>query len=162
MEVVADKSVKLFCMENGQQRNIATIPNAAKLDGTDVIEMVDVPGVTRFLLNGRMIGDVQGSPALGAQIGVMAYDIGMFGIANFSITSDGENLPTQPIVGNVQGAVQHRKRQIPVPNPHRKLPIMVLNLRQVPEGFLVLCPTLAVMGAYRVSLLRTGAQHLCA
>lgn len=103
MEVVADKSVKLFCMENGQQRNIATIPNVARLDGTDVIEMIDVPGVTRFLLNGRMIGDVQGSPALGAQIGVMAYDIGMFGIANFSITSDGENVPTQPIVGSGQG-----------------------------------------------------------
>ncbi|MDH7793076.1 DUF4344 domain-containing metallopeptidase [Ochrobactrum sp. AN78] len=103
MEVVADKSVKLFCMENGQQRNIATIPNVAKLDGTDVIEMVEVPGVTRFLLNGRMIGDVQGSPALGAQIGVMAYDTGMFGIANFSITSDGENVPTQPIVGSGQG-----------------------------------------------------------
>ena len=104
MEIVADKSVKLFCMENGQQRNIATIPNIAKLDGTDVIEMVDVPGVTRFLLNGRMIGDVQGSPALGAQIGIMAYDIGMFGIANFNITSEGQIVPTQPIVGRGQGA----------------------------------------------------------
>lgn len=66
--------------------------------------MVDVLGVTRFLLNGRMIGDVQGSPALGAQIGIMAYDIGMFGIANFNITSEGQIVPTQPIVGRGQGA----------------------------------------------------------
>lgn len=102
MEVIADKSAKLFCMENGKRQDIATIPNAAKLDGTDVIEMVDVPGVTRFLLNGRMIGDVQGSAALGAQIGIMAYDTGVFAITDFNITSDGQNVPTQPVTPSQQ------------------------------------------------------------
>ncbi|MDR6434813.1 DUF4344 domain-containing metallopeptidase [Brucella pseudogrignonensis] len=98
MEIMADKSAKLFCMDNGKRLDIANVPNAAKLDGSDVIEMVDVPGVSRFLLNGKTIGDVQASRALGAQIGVMAYDVGMFAIANFSITSDGQNVPTQPFV----------------------------------------------------------------
>ncbi len=64
--------------------------------------MVDVPGVTRFLLNGRMIGDVQGSAALGAQIGIMAYDTGVFAITDFNITSDGQNVPTQPVTPSQQ------------------------------------------------------------
>lgn len=102
MEITADKSAKLFCMDDGQRLDIANVPNAAKLDGSDIIEMVDVPGVSRFLLNGKTIGDVQASRALGAQIGIMAYDVGIFTVRGFSITSDGENVPTQPITPSTQ------------------------------------------------------------
>lgn len=104
MEIMADKSAKLFCMDNGQRLDIANVPNAARLDGSDVVEMVDVPGVSRFLLNGKTIGDVQASRALGAQIGIMAYDVGMFAVSGFSIMSEGQNVPTQPFVPSTQSS----------------------------------------------------------
>lgn len=86
MEVTAAGAANLFCIEGGKTRSIATVEKAARLDGSDVIEMVDVPGAARFYLNGQEVGDVEGSPALGDEIGVMAYDRGTFGVAGFTIT----------------------------------------------------------------------------
>ena len=86
MEVTAAASANLFCVVNKEYQEVATVPNAAKLDGSDVIEMVDVPGGARFYLNGQTIGDLKGATALGSEIGVMAYDRGTFGIADFRIS----------------------------------------------------------------------------
>ncbi|MCY1127172.1 DUF4344 domain-containing metallopeptidase [Frigidibacter sp. RF13] len=86
MEVTASASASLFCVVDKQYQEIATVPNAAKLDGSDVIEMVDVPGGARFYLNGQTIGDLKGSAALGSEIGIMAYDRGTFGIADFRVS----------------------------------------------------------------------------
>lgn len=88
IEITADKNTILFCLEGDKRRDIATIPNLAKLDGSDRIKVVELPGAARFIVNGKVVGDVTDSSAVGADIGVMAYDVGTFGIADFSITTD--------------------------------------------------------------------------
>lgn len=88
LEITASKSVSLFCTENEKRREIATLPNLAKLDGSDIIKVIEVPGAARFILNDQKIGDVEDSPALGSEVGIMAYDIGTFGIAEFKIDAN--------------------------------------------------------------------------
>ena len=87
MEIVASATARLFCVANGKYREVASVPNAAKLDGSDVISMIDIPGAARFYVNGNKIGDLDGEPALGSEIGIMAYDLGTFGLADFSISA---------------------------------------------------------------------------
>jgi len=87
MEVIASATARLFCITDGKYEEIASVPNAAKMDGSDVISMVDIPGAARFYVNGNKIGDLDGVPALGSEIGIMAYDRGTFGLADFSISA---------------------------------------------------------------------------
>jgi hypothetical protein len=87
LDVIATATAHLFCVTNGKADEIATVPNAAKLDGNDVITMVDIPGAARLYVNGNQIGDLDGVPALGSEIGIMAYDKGTFGLADFSIAA---------------------------------------------------------------------------
>lgn len=103
LEITAQAAANLFCVEGGKSRTIANQPNAARMDGTDTIEMVDVPGAARFYLNGQQIGDVEGSPALGDEIGIMAYDRGTFGISGFSITDVSAAPAPQPEAGQGGG-----------------------------------------------------------
>ncbi|KRC76175.1 hypothetical protein ASE30_06075 [Achromobacter sp. Root83] len=88
LEITAAKNTLLFCLQGDKRTDIASVPNVAKLDGSDRIKVVEVPGAARFLVNGQKIGDVENVPALGADIGIMAYDQGTFGIADFSINSN--------------------------------------------------------------------------
>ncbi|MNX75496.1 hypothetical protein D3C86_1069660 [compost metagenome] len=88
LEITAGKNTLLFCLEGDKRTDIASVPNVAKLDGSDRIKIVEVPGAARFLVNGQKIGDVENVPALGSQIGIMAYDEGTFGIADFAINSN--------------------------------------------------------------------------
>ncbi|WP_255809083.1 DUF4344 domain-containing metallopeptidase [Achromobacter animicus] len=88
LEIRADRNILLFCLEGQKRRDIASVPNVAKLDGTDRIRVVEVPGAARFLVNGQKIGDIEDEAALGSEIGIMAYDEGTFGIADFMIVSD--------------------------------------------------------------------------
>ncbi|QYJ22830.1 hypothetical protein KYT87_06230 [Achromobacter sp. ES-001] len=88
LEIMADKNTKLFCLEGQNRRDFGSVPNVAKLDGSDRIKVVEVPGAARFIVNGQKIGDVADVSALGADIGIMAYDVGTFGIADFSITTN--------------------------------------------------------------------------
>ncbi len=92
IEISANKAVNLFCTEGEKRLNIASVPNLAKLDGSDTIKIIEVPGAARFLLNDQKIGEVSDIPALGAEVGIMAYDIGTFAITGFNIDS---NLNTQ-------------------------------------------------------------------
>lgn len=86
MEITAKAAANLFCNIGGEHDPIANIPGAAKMDGSDVIEMVEVPGSATFFLNGTEIGTVTHQTALGGELGIMAYDIGTFGLADFTIT----------------------------------------------------------------------------
>ncbi len=104
MEITAQAAANLFCVEGGKTRSIANLANAARMDGSDMIEMVDVPGAARFYLNGQQVGDVEGSPALGDEIGIMAYDRGTFGISGFSIANVAAAPAQQPEAG--QGGSQ--------------------------------------------------------
>ena len=101
MEITAKAAANLFCYTNDKYEPIATVEGAAKLDGSDVIEMAEVQGAARFFVNGQTIGDVEGKPALGADIGLMAYDRATFGIAGFQIA----DLEPQSGGGEAQGAV---------------------------------------------------------
>ncbi len=100
LEIRADRNTLLFCLEGQKRRDIASVPNVAKLDGTDRIKVVEVPGAARFIVNGQKIADVENEPALGSEVGIMAYDEGTFGIADFTINS---NLAAQPAGGGAQG-----------------------------------------------------------
>lgn len=85
MEITADASANLFCIVGGQQQQVAKVAGAAKMDGSDIIEMIELPGVARFILNGQTVGDVEYASALGGEIGIMAYERGTFGLADFLI-----------------------------------------------------------------------------
>lgn len=100
IEITADKNTQLFCLDGQNRRDIASVPNLAKLDGSDRIKVVEVPGAARFIVNGQKIGDVEDAAALGSEVGIMAYDVGTFGIADFTVNS---NLaPAQSGGGNGQ------------------------------------------------------------
>jgi rhodanese-related sulfurtransferase len=88
LEISADKNTQLFCLEGQNRRDFGSMPNVAKLDGSDRIKVVEVPGAARFIVNGQKIGDVADVPALGGDIGIMAYDVGTFGVADFAITTN--------------------------------------------------------------------------
>ncbi|KQN72480.1 DUF4344 domain-containing metallopeptidase [Devosia sp. Leaf64] len=85
-EVTAAAEANLFCVINEKFESIATLPKAAKLDGSDVIEMIEVPGRATFLVNGEVLGEISATEALGADLGVMAYERGTFGLADFTIS----------------------------------------------------------------------------
>jgi len=94
LEITADKNTLLFCLEGQKRRDIASVPNLAKLDGSDRMKVVELPGAARFVVNGQIIGDVTDSPAVGSEIGIMAYDVGTFGIADFTIESNVGSKPS--------------------------------------------------------------------
>lgn len=85
-ELTAASEANLFCVIDGQFESIASVPNGAKLDGSDTLEMIEVPGSARFIVNGTVLGDVTDGAALGDEIGIMAYERGTFGLADFTIT----------------------------------------------------------------------------
>ncbi|HWV21527.1 MAG TPA: hypothetical protein VN036_10895, partial [Devosia sp.] len=85
-ELTAEASAHLFCVIDEKFQSIATLANAAKLDGSDIIEMVETPGTARFLVNGKALGDVTNGAALGDEIGIMAYERGTFGLADFTVS----------------------------------------------------------------------------
>lgn len=110
LEIRADSNILLFCLEGQKRRDIASVPNVAKLDGTDRIRVVEVPGAARFLVNGQKIGDIEDEAALGSEIGVMAYDEGTFGIADFIIYSD---VAAKPAGSGAQGAAGAGAPRVP-------------------------------------------------
>ncbi|UXN74884.1 hypothetical protein N8D56_07745 [Devosia sp. A8/3-2] len=44
MEITAEAKGNLFCVIEGDFKSIASVPNAARMDGSDIITMVEVPG----------------------------------------------------------------------------------------------------------------------
>ncbi|WYX19642.1 hypothetical protein WJ973_29260 [Achromobacter xylosoxidans] len=88
LELTAAKQTLLFCLDGDKRRDIANVPNVAKLDGSDRIKVVEVPGAARFIVNGQKIGDIENEPALGSELGIMAYEVGTFGIADFAINTN--------------------------------------------------------------------------
>ncbi|GHC46423.1 DUF4344 domain-containing metallopeptidase [Neogemmobacter tilapiae] len=84
-EVTVGGSAVLFCNENGQSNTIANVTGVARMDGSDVLEVLEIPGAAQFSVNGQVIGEIAGSAALGADIGLMTYDRGQFAVADFAI-----------------------------------------------------------------------------
>ena len=101
LELTADKNTLLFCLQGDKRRDIASVPNVAKLDGSDRIRVVELPGAARFIVNGQKIGDVRDEPATGSQIGIMAYDVGTFGIADFAVTAGEADAKPAPAAGGL-------------------------------------------------------------
>ncbi|MGN6457950.1 MAG: DUF4344 domain-containing metallopeptidase [Achromobacter mucicolens] len=114
LEIRADRNTMLFCLEGQTRRDIASVPNVAKLDGTDRIRVVEVPGAARFLVNGQKIADIENEPALGSEIGIMAYDEGTFGIADFMIVSD---VAAKPAGSGAQGGAGAGAPRVPSAAP---------------------------------------------
>ncbi|OAD13964.1 DUF4344 domain-containing metallopeptidase [Achromobacter insolitus] len=117
LELTADKNTLLFCLQGQNRRDIASLPNVAKLDGSDRIRVVELPGAARFIVNGKQIGDVSNEPATGSELGIMAYDVGTFGVADFKITMTGQSEAT-PAAGTLptrggSGAAQKPQAQAP-------------------------------------------------
>lgn len=88
MEITADATANLFCLIDGKKEAIASVAKSAKMDGSDIIEMFEIPGAARFLINGTQIGDAHFPSALGDEVGIMAYERGTFGLADFTIVDE--------------------------------------------------------------------------
>lgn len=121
MELTAAAAANLFCVIGGKHQPIANVPNGARLDGSDTIEMLELPGSARFYVNDTMIGDVTFASALGGEVGIMAYERGTFGLADFAITNGtptaatGTGLP--PKGGAASGGGLPPKGGAPAPAP---------------------------------------------
>ncbi len=120
VEITAARVANLICGTPGNSQNLGSLQNAARLDGSDVVEMPEVPGAARFIVNGQIVGDVGDLPALGGDVGVMAYDRGTFGVTGFVVEGGqppaGGALP--PPGGVAQGGGQagsHDQPQGPIP-----------------------------------------------
>ncbi|MFJ1302722.1 DUF4344 domain-containing metallopeptidase [Pseudomonadota bacterium AL_CKDN230030165-1A_HGKHYDSX7] len=123
LEITADKTTHLFCVNGQSRKNIATVPNLAKLDGSDRIRLIEADGAARFILNGQKVGDIADEPAMGSELGIMAYDVGTFGIADFGIVNNVLDKPApggqpqgQPSRG---GGAQQAPQQQPAAAPPR-------------------------------------------
>lgn len=90
-ELNAKGGAQAFCVVDGEFQSIGTLTGAGKMDGSDILEMVEISGAARFLLNGQIIGDVETKSLVGDQLGVLAYGKGTFGIADFAIADVGED-----------------------------------------------------------------------
>ncbi len=92
-ELTAEAAANLFCVIDGKFESVATVAKAAKLDGTDVIDLIETPGLATFIVNGKLLGDVPNAAALGDELGVMAFERGTFGVAEFMVTDMEDSAP---------------------------------------------------------------------
>lgn len=83
MEITASADANLFCVVGGKNIKIASQPKAAKLGGKDLVQMIESEDGATFLLNGKKVGTVEPSTLAIDQVGLMAYDTGLFGIGDF-------------------------------------------------------------------------------
>ncbi|MEO8531648.1 MAG: DUF4344 domain-containing metallopeptidase, partial [Deltaproteobacteria bacterium] len=88
MEITALGEGNFFCAQGDKRQNIATVPGVAKLDGGDVLAVVEAPGIAEFYINDTFIGTVENNDALGADMGLLLYDRGTFAITSFEMTGD--------------------------------------------------------------------------
>lgn len=86
IEIIRSGAGFLLCFDGDQTVRDDWVEGAARLDGSDTVEIQEVEGTARFLLNGREIGQISDHPALGQEIGILAFDRGTFGVAGFAIT----------------------------------------------------------------------------
>ncbi|WP_454689126.1 DUF4344 domain-containing metallopeptidase [Achromobacter aloeverae] len=83
MEVTASADVNLFCVVRGKNVKIASQPKAAKLGGDDFAQLIEADDGATFFLNGKKVGTVEPGTLAIDQVGIMAYDTGMFGVSGF-------------------------------------------------------------------------------
>jgi rhodanese-related sulfurtransferase len=83
MEVTAAANANLFCVVGGKNVAIASKPKAAQGGGKDFVQMVETGDGADFFLNGQKLGSVGPDTLQIDQVGVMAYDTGLFGITDF-------------------------------------------------------------------------------
>lgn len=110
-EINAAGQANLFCAANGTSETIATYDGAARMDGTDTLAVEETAGVARFYLNGELLGEVNDKPAFGGEVGIVAYDIGAFGVTGFAIRR-GTGLVTVPPPSN-QTAGEPQQQEAP-------------------------------------------------
>lgn len=130
MEITANAAANLFCVIGDENKSIANVAGAARMDGTDTIEMIEVPGSAQFLVNGSVIGEVTYTSALGGELGVMAYERGVFGVADFAITdlqatqATGSGLPPKGGAGQPAAQTEAPAGEAPSDNAARINAIM--------------------------------------
>jgi rhodanese-related sulfurtransferase len=73
--------------DDGKSTEMGRLPGAAKLDGSDLLEWVEQPGVGGFFLNGELIAKVEASDILGGDVGILAYERGDFYFRNFAVST---------------------------------------------------------------------------
>jgi rhodanese-related sulfurtransferase len=83
LEVTAAANANLFCVVNGKNVAIASQSKAAQGGGKDFMQLVETGDGAEFYLNGKKVGAVEPSTLQIDQVGVMAYDTGLFGITDF-------------------------------------------------------------------------------
>lgn len=85
--------------KDGKPQEIGRLPGAAKGGGQDLLQFVESPGHGDFLLNGQVIGHVENHPALGGEVGVLAYERGEFYVGGFSVSDGDGTSPTPATAG---------------------------------------------------------------
>ncbi|ALM86094.1 hypothetical protein ASB57_26875 [Bordetella sp. N] len=82
MEITAVADANLFCVVKGSNIKIASQQKVAKLGGNDFLQLVESSDGATFFLNGKQFGSVEPSTLAIDQVGVMAYNTGMFGVGD--------------------------------------------------------------------------------
>lgn len=98
-EIAGSGDGVLTCFNGDDVKEIARLNGVAKLDGSDVVQLLEIPGQAQFVINGQVLGDLSGSPAQGGQVGVAAYERGRFYVSGFVIRDGAAQGQTPPAQG---------------------------------------------------------------
>jgi len=104
MEMTAKGDGNFFCSQGEQRQQIGNARGIAKLDGSDILAVVEAPGIAEFYVNDTYIGTVENNPALNSKMGLLFYDRATFGVTSFEMTG-GETSNADPDLVSIMGSL---------------------------------------------------------
>lgn len=99
-EITGSGDGLVLCFDkDGKSQEMGRLAGAAKGGGQDLLQFVESPAHGDFLLNGQVIAHLDNHPALGGEVGVLAYERGEFYVGGFSVSAGDAAPPTAAAAG---------------------------------------------------------------
>lgn len=99
-EITGSGDGLVLCFDkDGKSQEMGRLAGAAKGGGQDLLQFVESPAHGDFLLNGQVIAHLDSHPALGGEVGVLAYERGEFYVGGFSVSAGDAAPPAAAAAG---------------------------------------------------------------
>lgn len=99
-EITGSGDGLVLCFDkDGKSQEMGRLAGAAKGGGQDLLQFVESPAHGDFLLNGQVIAHLDNHPALGGEVGVLAYERGEFYVGGFSVSAGDAAPPAAAAAG---------------------------------------------------------------
>lgn len=99
-EITGSGDGLVLCFDkDGKSQEMGRLAGAAKGGGQDLLQFVESPAHGDFLLNGQVIAHLDNHPALGGEVGVLAYERGEFYVGGFSVSAGDAAPPASAAAG---------------------------------------------------------------